>query len=172
MPNHIMIEVCLSELLPNQIQIVKSKVINADGIIDFEILLPLPLNYWWHGVSQRHERAFPGNAIDWCRKNWGTKWNAYGQGGRSSYKSVETTNSALVLRFQTAWAPPMGWLCALYNATKLGFSYTWYDEGSGKAYFGVFRSPEGFPANLWKEVESSESEAKRLYCFMYGEPGE
>jgi hypothetical protein len=148
------------------------KVRNADGEIDFEILLPRPLNIWCGDVSSKHNKAFPGTGLDWSTTNWGTKWNAYGLD--KEYKSIEEGDDSLTLRFQTAWSPPMGWIVALFNFFKLPFEHNYLTEGSDRgvsanfdfAALSWFRS--GYYREAWSERPADDELQKHIHKMLWG----
>lgn len=106
---------------------------DAEGQVDFQILVPIPLNIWRGNVSSEHERAFKRTGLDWARENWGTKWNAY------SHHPIERTDNTVALRFETAWGPPYPWLAAVFNHLGLPFQHNWLSEGGGDGVVGTFK---------------------------------
>jgi len=170
MPNHVMNEVTFTGLSVTQKDAIVAAV-RGEQEIDFATLLPLPLNLWWGSVSSLHEKAFPGTALDWCSSNWSTKWNAYGlnQGGR--YQSVEESPDGLILRFQTAWSPPRGWLVALFNKFKVSFTYNWLDEGRERAVSGHFDYAalmHDRAAQPWAEIAADDETQLRMFRLLWG----
>src|SRR5215471_16799081 len=95
MPNGVMNEITFRNVNQEARNRILEKVRNADGEIDFEILMPRPLNIWCGDVSSKHEKTFPGTGLDWSSRNWGTKWNAYGLD--QGYKSIEEGDDFLTL---------------------------------------------------------------------------
>jgi hypothetical protein len=168
MPNHVMNEIVFRDIGSlKQIDILQ-KVEGPERKIDFNVLLPMPLNIWRGNVSEKHEKAFPGNALDWCAANWGTRWNAYGidQGG---YRSIECADDSLTLRFQTAWSPPMGWLVALFNQFWLPFDYTYLDEGRERAIAGAFRlAVHPTDGDGWGERDVDDATHRRMHKMLWG----
>lgn len=169
MPNHVLTEVVFRDVASLKQVDILQKVMGRERAIDFETLLPMPLNIWRGNVGMEHKKAFPDNSLDWCTKNWGTKWNAYGidKGGR--YQSIERADDSLTLRFQTAWGPPMGWLVALFNHFRLSFDYAYLDEGDIRAKAGSFRlATDDFYGDQWKEREADDETHSRMHLLMYG----
>jgi len=150
MPNHVINEVVFEPVYPAQAERVLGLVRNQSMQIDFSLLLPVPLNCWMGSVGADHKNKFPDNALDWCTANWSTKWNAYGE------HFADFDGSRLVLRFKTAWRAPYGWLCALFNSSKLPFEYRYFDEGHTDAFVGNFTLTPKAP---WSEVEWKERTA-------------
>lgn len=136
MPNHVMNEVIFTGLSPVQIASLREKILDEVGQVDFGLLLPIPLNCWMGSVGAKHENAFPYTALDWCTRNWSTKWNAY-----STQPIEESTNSPIV-RFETAWRPPYGWLVAIFNHFKISFAYNWLSEGEQRGHSGRFENQD------------------------------
>ena len=103
MPNHVTnaIEFANQE----DFELAKTKLLNGDGYVDFELLVPQPPNVYLGNTSREDEQDFGTfNWYDWNRANWGTKWNAY-----DSSAEEETR----IIRFDTAWSPPYPILTAL-----------------------------------------------------------
>jgi hypothetical protein len=162
MPNHVAVEV----IFRNVSKVVQKRILalacNKKGEVDFEVLLPIPLNCWMGGVSQRHRKTFPDNALDWCTKHWSTKWGAYQQ-----KNPVERTKNSITLRFTTAWRPPMGWIVALYNKLRLPMEYNWLSEGETRGHSGSFSGKED-DFNEWQESECDEEMQKHLHMLRWG----
>lgn len=171
MPNHVINEVIFENLTESQIDEILAKAVNYKGRIDFSILLPQPLNFWRGSASEAEEKAFPGTWLDFQRHNWGTKWNAYGQNeAEEHYKVITREPGKLTLRFQTAWSPPMGWLCALYNSTDLPLRYAWLSEGGYEPKVGTMGFPHRIPelGEGWTEEKAPEAMARHLHKLMWG----
>lgn len=170
MPNHIITEVTI----PNIDQATQERIIAAvrgpDREIDFDVLVPTPINVWIGSVGTRHETAFGESALDWSRREWGTKWNAYGLSEGGKYKSVLPGESSLVLTFQTAWSTPRKWLLALFNTFKIPFEYRWMDEGDDKAVLGrFFFDDREMDSPQWDEaVIGDEAERRRMHKLLWG----
>ena len=92
---------------------------------------------------------------DWCRANWGTKWNA-----------CEVYISDNIISFQTAWSVPdpifeaFAYLCDKYNVTFEG-EYADEDRGSNTGYIN---SDDGIT-----EYENFSHEALNAYINLWGE---
>ena len=169
MPNHVINEVVFRNVTAEQRAAIIATVSN-ERAVSFEVLLPIPLNQWLWSAGTKHEKAFPGTALDWCRDNWSTKWDAYGlsEGGR--YESVAQTDDSLTLTFQTAWNAPMGWLCALFNKHNLPIEYSYLSEGNTTAFVGSF-TPETGAQNWgaqWDEKEADEATTRRMHMLLWG----
>lgn len=167
MPNHVINEIVI-EGDAALFDRVLAKVSTEQSPIDFEGLLPSPLNAWRYGQSTKHEKAFPIMEMDWTRANWGTKWNAYGLDEGGKYQSVVRTDNRLVLTFQTAWGAPMGWLLALHNQFKLPFSYGYLSEGGSSARVGWFKVPDNWAAEPWDEKDATPEQGRRLHKLLWG----
>ena len=127
MPNHVINEVVFDRRAAEHPAIIAAAC-DAEGKVDFGVLLPMPANVWRGSVSRRHSEAFGADCIglDWARTNWGTKWNAY------DHKPTEADDRTLTLRFETAWSPPYPWLVELFN-TCGDFRHNWLSEGGGSS---------------------------------------
>jgi hypothetical protein len=171
MPNFVTMEVLFRNVDAETQQRILAAACNTEGEIDFEVLLPIPLNCWKGAYSVFSAPPFPCTWHDWCSENWGTKWNACNE----SSEPVVRTDDSLTLQFDTAWAPPYGWLVALYNKLRLPFEYNWLFEGKDCGYSGSFDPSEVFDPdcprkgfNEWKEAECDGETRKRLCLRMYG----
>lgn len=164
MSNH-----CINELIfrnvtaDDQLRILTTAC-GPDGKVNFETLVPIPANVWLGHVGQRHEKAFKLTALEWCRENWGTKWNAY------DHHPIVQTDDTLTLRFETAWGPPYGWLCAVFNTIKLRFEHNWFTESGAPAVCGVFdfsKLADNW-AEPWSEAEADTAMSRHLHKLLYG----
>lgn len=168
MPNHVVNEIILHGI---KLDAARPSILNAEGYIDFSILLPLPLNFWPGGVSIEEEKHFPGNHLDAATKTWSTKWNAYGQDSEHYERIVERAGSA-VLTFQTAWNTPRGWICAVFQTLKCDISSAWMSEGGSgglETYcWAALEKPFERPWKLEK-ISDEHPEYRRLYALLYGE---
>jgi hypothetical protein len=167
MPNHVLTEVVFRNIGSLRQADILAKVSSRTDKIDFEVLLPIPLNIWKGSVSIKHEKAFPGNALDWCHANWSTKWGAYGID--KGYESIERADNSLTLRFQTAWRPPMGWLVALFNTFRLPIDYTYLDEGALGSVCGSFGlAVNQFDGDQWDEAPADDVTHRRMHKLLWG----
>lgn len=168
MPNHVINEVLIPCPTEQRASEIMTACINAEGEVDFSILLPIPLNAWMGSVGARHEQAFKLTGLEWARDNWGTKWNAY-QSDRALV--MEGGGYTVRLRFQTAWRPPYGWLCALFNHFKLTFEHRWLDEGDERAWCGRFdhTAMADFFAEPWRETEGDAELLAHLSRLLWGD---
>ena len=171
MPNHVITEVVFRNVSKEQRESILAMVASTEQEIDFNTLLPIPLNVWRGSVGIRHEAAFgkENTALDWCRHNWGTKWNAYGLNEGGKYQSVDQSADTLTLTFQTAWSTPCGWLLALWHKSGCPLEYTWLDEGREHAFAGRFTTYEGGMLNEpWLEDEADEATTRRMHKLLWG----
>jgi len=164
MPNHVTNEIIFRGVNAEKQEELLAVLCNAKGHVDFEILVPLPLNMWWGSVGTEHEKAFGRTALDWARENWGTKWNAY------SCQPIERTEDTLTLRFDTAWAPPYPWLAAVFNRFQIGFEHNSLVEGAIKARHGVFKwdAMNDIIGEAWQEDDADDALQKRLHLLKWG----
>lgn len=164
MPNHVINELIFRNVDAGQQASIAAKLCDDDGNVDFERLVPIPPNVWLGNVGQKHQKLGE-NALDWCRDNWRTKWNAY------SHKPIERTNDSITFRFETAWSPPYGWLVAVFNVIKLDFEHNWLDEGAERGWEGKWlRSAfdgSGF-ADPWTEEPASDAMQRHLHKLRWG----
>jgi hypothetical protein len=159
MPNWMSNEVIFQNVDTAQQDAILAKCCKADGEIDFNILLPIPIHYWQGDCGEKEERAFPGNWHDWCVANWGTKWNP------DERVSITRTHNTMTFEFLTAWSPPMGWLCAVFNTFKVSFIHNYYDAGMMEHIITATwnrSDPECDGSPSWKEETAREETKKRL----------
>ncbi len=161
MPNHVINELIFRDVTPASQALIVAATCNDAGTVDFSVLVPEPLNIWWGSVGSEHTKAFGDTSLDWARRNWGTKWNAY------SHKPHEATHDTLALRFETAWGPPYPWLAAILNKLKLPFEHNWLDEGASRGRSGKFTIDERW-GNQWKEVETDDLTHRHLHKLHWG----
>lgn len=167
MPNHVVNEIIFRGVDAAAQEAILSRCINAEGKVDFEMLVPTPINLWLGNVGQKHEKAFGTTALDWSRTHWGTKWNAYG------HKPTERTADTLILRFETAWSPPYPWIIAVFNTFKRSFEHNWLDEGrdrgvAGRWDYAALTGNDAF-AEPWTEKPADDELQKHLHTLHYGE---
>lgn len=165
MPNHVTNEIIFRNVSAADQDAIIAKLCNADGIVDFEVLVPTPPNIWLGNVGEKHKRLGV-NALDWSRENWGTKWNAY------SHKKIERTDDTLKVVFDTAWSPPYGWLVAVFNVLKRDFEHNWMDEGAshgweGKWLYSVMVDNKTF-LDPWTEEPCGDEMQKHLNVLRWG----
>lgn len=165
MPNHIVNEIRLHEV---DHAAVLGIVSGEERAIDFRTLLPLPLNFWPGSASISHEKAFPGTHLDAARRTWGTKWNAYALNDNSLRQDGGDT----ILTFETAWAPPRGWVVAVFSTLKCDITHHWQDEGSDAVHREIYTfTGDGsmfFPKWEAEVVDQGSADHRRLYKLQWG----
>jgi len=160
-PNHVINEMVFRNVSCEQQDAIIAAACDAEGNVDFSILVPAPLNMWMGNTGRDHDEAFGRTGLDWNRTNWGTKWNAY------SHKPIERTADAMTLRFKTAWRPPYPWLAAMLNKLSLPFDHNWLDEDASCGRAGSFTiSPTWGPE--WKEVDADDVLHRHLHKLHWG----
>lgn len=115
----------------------------------------------WLAEGHRAVAAFEEtgyyNWYDWCRDEWGTKWNSYDYKHRDA---VDSTPDVFVFQFDTAWSfpePIFDKLALLYP--MLVFAITSFDEGWGFACIGEFNGQDNY-----ETVDATDE----LYEIVYG----
>lgn len=170
MPNHVTNELIFPCGPDKQAEILKAvwsaSEREGEGGVDFNILVPIPINVWLGSVSSLDEGRFGKDfvALDWCRAHWGTKWGAY-----QCQKYVQTSDS-LTLIFDTAWSPPWTWALALFNTIKIPFTHNWFDEGKDRAVRTEWKFN---PDDKWdimrvEDQKVSDEENRRLHKIKWG----
>jgi hypothetical protein len=169
MPNHVVNEIIFRDVSYDAQEAILRKVLNTEGFVDFNILVPAPINVWQGNVGQKEEKAFGKKTWhSWDIENWGTKWNAYGMD--KTGKDVIRTEDTLTVIFQTAWSSPLQWLVALFNATGLPFEHNWMSEGECEGYFHkFFFSGEGdFRSCDWEAGTAEKELYHHLHILLWG----
>ena len=164
MPNHVVNEIIFRNVNADRQAAIIALCCNAEGKVDFDILVPTPRNIWMFSHGSKHEKL-GGNALDWSRENWGTKWNAY------SHKPTEQSDDTLTLRFESAWSPPYGWLMALFNTIKRDFDHNFMDEGASRGVSGQWRYPPDDASMIfepWTERPCDDAMQKHLNVLHWG----
>lgn len=161
MPNHIINELIFRNVGSDQQESILAALCNGEGQVDFNILVPCPLNVWMGNVSKAHEEAFGQTGLGWNRENWGTKWNAYSQ------QTTERADDTITLRFETAWAPPYPWLAAVFNKLLLPFEHNWLDEGASRGWSATFWTDEHWGPE-WKQEPASDEMQRHLHKLHWG----
>lgn len=136
-------------------------LIGREGVLSFEVLLPLPLNEWPGSVGPQHEKAFPGNHLDSGRRLWGTKWDAYGS------PTIEDTQDGVLLKFQSAWSHPRGWVCAIFNTLRCPITAKWMSEGSDAAHVETYVW-EGRWGQEWTQGALDEAGHREMHIALWG----
>ena len=58
MPNHIISEVRFENVTQEQADEIKRTVFDSNGEVDFNLLVPMPLNIWQGDCNDKHNRMF------------------------------------------------------------------------------------------------------------------
>jgi hypothetical protein len=171
MPNHVLNELVFHDLSGQEIDKIVSMVGTEGRPVDFSVLVPQPINIWKGGVGKRHKEIFNDNALNWNRRNWGTKWNAYGLSETKYNPIMVGDDGTLIITFQTAWRPPMDWIIALYNSAKRAFVHNWLDEGAEFGHTDQFICPpeKDWMAEEWVEGRADEETDRRLRFLLWGD---
>ena len=162
MPNNVQCEIVFSSISEEQKNNIISKISEDGKNIDFGILLPIPLNLWWGNVGGIHEKTFPGTALGWRTKNWGTKWNAY------QCNIISSEAGILTLQFQTAWTPPYGWIVAVFNFFEIPFSMLWLSEGGSRSRFDEFEKSDSLSGEEWRSSDATGEQQKHIHKLLWG----
>lgn len=161
MPNHVINEIVFDNVNWFRRRKILKKVVKNKHV-DFEILVPAPINIWNGNTGRNHEETFPGTHLDWARNNWGTKWNAY-------ESEIIKFSNTLTIRFKTAWSPPYGWIIALFNYFQLPFSLLWMSEGHDKAFYEAYDpGADEYDSEQWIKNEADEIQTRYAHKLLWG----
>lgn len=159
MPNHVINEITIHSAALSEVEpLVRGK----ERVVDFSVLLPLPLHFWPGSVGSAHEKAFAGTHLDAAKTIWGTKWNAYGD------PKCEQVGDDVVLTFQTAWGPPRGWTVAMFSTLNKAITAKWLSEGGWPAHIEEYRT--GKWGEEWTDTELADGsdEQRHLHKLLWG----
>lgn len=113
----------------------------------------------WHTTSD----GYNSGGYEWCRANWGTKWNAYAVARRDYDDRVCVT-------FQTAWAPPTPVIIALaLRFPTVTFTLEYFERGMSCA--GGFEIPsedDWYEDTPWKPGALTDEWAINTYHGIRG----
>lgn len=144
MPNHISNKVKFVGLVEEVKEVLEFIRNDEEGVgtIDFNKITPMPK--WVYGSSpeiigiscgDEEKWGRENTALEWMRRNWGTKWNAYGQ---SDSRNTEDT-----IYFQTAWngVPDLIQKIAWIFPNVI-IEYSFADEDLGSGNCGIYHFKE------------------------------
>jgi len=109
------------------------KDLENDSILDFNSFVPYPERFreldkiaeQWDGSRRRPKDGYNSGGYEWCRRFWGTKWNA-------CRVSLKRYKRSLLYKFDTAWSPPTPVIFAMSECfPRLKFSIRFYEGGAG-----------------------------------------
>lgn len=115
----------------------------------------IPKDEWELGrqAFQNIQKYGSPTCYEWCKNNWGTKWNAYGYEPGTNYSESET------LYFQTANLAPHPFLEKLAEMyPEISFEHEWADDDIGqncgrRSYEDGIRMEEYTPKSQREAVE-------------------
>lgn len=121
MPNHVYHRIEIECDVVMQETVLKM-IVNSQGFLDFNTLIPQPVSVYQGGLSSQHEEDFGENTwYTWNVKHWGTKWNCY-------QSNVTCNGNQIILEFQTAYGIPYPYVIALANTIMLPMKHTYLCE--------------------------------------------
>jgi len=103
-----------------------------------------------------------GAWYNWCRTNWGTKWDIGPATKESPEPQIDFTDGMLAMSFDTAWGPPLEWLeavSALYPELNFQIDY----EELGMCFRGCAIAENGSLSDHCEDISEEEIEE------MFGE---
>ena len=113
----------------------------------------------WHTTSD----GYNSGGFEWCRNNWGTKWNAY-HVARRDY------DGRVCVTFQTAWGPPVPVIVALaVRFPTVSFTLEYFERGMNCA--GGFKIPsedDWYEDEPWKAGTLTDEWAIETYRGIRG----
>lgn len=170
MPNHITNRLTIKgteEQVKDVFDFLKSKE-DESKLIDFNSITPMPK--WVYGsdpsvlgISREDEDKWgkENTSLAWTRKNWGTKWNAYGQ--------IDSRNTEDTIYFETAWGGVpelMQKIAWIFPNVSVEYSFADEDIGNGNNGEYVFQGHEVLAEEVFEEWSNEAFEL----CFelVYG----
>lgn len=129
----------------------ENKPTNESGALSFNNSVPLP-------------ETEKDNWYMWCIEYWGTKWDV----NTDSELLDGDQDTVLDYSFDTAWAPPVAWLKAVYKKyPTLMFHMAWVEDAmcfSGE----VFASAEDDQYELLEFPDRNSEDYRRIYELVFG----
>lgn len=148
MPNHVTNLITLNgdrKQIAEMLEAIKNDKLGI-GTVSFEKIIPMPEDIYRGNLSQKEKELYGDrNWYDWCRANWGTKWNAYG------YEDGFDYSQSNPLEFLTAWSAPHPVMQKLSEMfPEIEITHEWADEDIGMncgrhSYLGGERTEEYYP---------------------------
>ena len=103
--------------------VLKEKILNREGFVDFNILVPMPPNIYTGSLGVEEFKKYgENNWHDWRNKYWGTNSNAESQ-------KIISSHGINYARFDTAYNTPINWLNRLAKYGNFIFAYAGEDLG-------------------------------------------
>jgi hypothetical protein len=137
------------------------------GTVDFNRIIPIP-SIIFQGDLGNEDKDFFGDKgcwYNWCRQNWGTKWNA--SESRGSLRGTDE-EPVLDITFRTAWLMPDPIFRYLAEHCKVRIDVEFADEDMGNnCGKHVF---EGGKRELVADYRYHSNKASRLFALrVWGE---
>lgn len=156
MPDNVMNEVLLHNV---KLRDCAKHLFNQKGALSFEVLVPLPIYFWRGGCGSKLREVFVGDAMDAACAMWGTKWDAYG------VPFTGDVPDGTLLQFQTAWNPPRGWLCALFNTLGCDITSSWLSESERFVHVETYKQTSVWDTPTWDEAVLGQDSAEYLHLY-------
>jgi len=140
MPNHITNILTIygtDEQVDKVLEFIKNDELGV-GTIDFNKITPMPPWIFQGNLGREDEEKYGEENCwyDWSIKNWGTKWNAYGQ--------PSNRNTENKIHFETAWSNVLELIRKLsWVFPDVEFFYQWADEDDIGANVGSSKIKDG-----------------------------
>lgn len=165
MPNHVTNILSIETLDDDRVKEILERICydGKIGTIDFEKIIPIPDNIYRGNIgSKEHEKYGENNWYDFCRKNWGTKWNSY-----NSEYHVDYEEGCNTIIFDTAWSAPQKVIMKLSSMfPDVELKHKWADEDFG-VNCGYCRLKEGCIIELYTPLPCSD-EANKFAASVLG----
>ncbi len=133
------------------------------GTVSFEKIIPMPEDIYRGNLGQKERELYGDrNWYDWCRANWGTKWNAYG------YEDGRDYSNENPLEFLTAWSAPHPVMQKLSEMfLEIEITHEWADEDIGMncgrhCYLGGECTEEYYPESNFDRVSFATTFVEQL----------
>jgi hypothetical protein len=138
--------------------VLKDKILNRDGFVDFNILVPMPPNIYTGSVGIEELKKYgEDNWYDWRNKYWGTKSNAEDQ-------KIVSSHGVNYAQFDTAWSAPINWLNKLAKYGNFIFAYADEDLGHN---CGIIEVVDNSIMSMKSDRRGlTEDEARVLACWI------
>lgn len=126
MPNYVMNRL---RVHPNNWQTIKNLLLDADGDVNFNNIIPMPDNVYrgdllvGRGGAYDLPDGYTDNWYDWSWREWGTKWNAV---------FTRLDDELCEIAFESAWAHPRPVINELARRAVFPIHIAYADEDFGR----------------------------------------
>jgi Ferredoxin-like domain in Api92-like protein len=141
----------------NRVNEIKQTLLNNEGYIDFNLLLPQPKN-----IQDPNPQVLSNAEKEWNCENWGTKWNAM------ESKIIHESNWKIGFEFQTAWQMPKPFIEKVFESfSDCNLEYVAADDGGFIAYHKALNDDGIVLETNLKDFEGAHDALFAALCTAY-----